>query len=124
MLLTGADKEYRKLHYWVEKQLGKPMLCWECGSTNRTRYEWANISRKYLKDTSDWKRMCVSCHQKYDYIKGVSTKRGRKNGTHCSKGHELAEDNVYFKKGRGVRECRICKSQYMRNFYERKRVAG
>ena len=57
---------YRSLHKWVERQLGKPKRCTHCGDASKSRYHWANISEEYKKDPSDWVRLCVSCHKKYD----------------------------------------------------------
>lgn len=33
------------------------------------RYEWASISRKNIRDLSDWVSLCPSCHRKYDINK-------------------------------------------------------
>jgi len=49
---------------------------------------------------------------------------GYSRKTHCIKGHELIESNVYRTK-EGHRECRICKLHRMRKFHEsRKKVTG
>lgn len=64
----AVKTNYSTIHKWVEKELGKPKECWECGINDERRYEWANISGKYLQDTSDWKRMCKKCHHNYDKI--------------------------------------------------------
>lgn len=32
------------------------------------RFEWANISKKYLRDISDWMSLCPSCHRKFDHV--------------------------------------------------------
>lgn len=55
---------YRALHYWIERQLGKPKICEHCGKSGRLH--WANKSQKYLRDASDWLRLCPKCHKKYD----------------------------------------------------------
>ena len=56
------------LHNWVEKNLGKPKKCEICGTTDPNKiYDWANISQEYKRDLSDWKRLCRSCHSKFDY---------------------------------------------------------
>ncbi len=55
------------LHNWVERHLGKPKKCEHCSTTNAKQYDWANISQEYKRDLSDWKRLCRSCHAKYDY---------------------------------------------------------
>lgn len=57
---------YRAIHNWVEKQLGKPMICTLCNDTSKSRYHWANISLSYLRDKNDWIRLCPSCHYQLD----------------------------------------------------------
>lgn len=54
------------LHKWVARHLGKPNLCDHCGTTTAKRFEWANKSGLYLRDLTDWLRLCTSCHRKYD----------------------------------------------------------
>ena len=65
LLWRGTRKEYRRLHYWVEKQLGKATACSRCGSIKNV--DWANKSQQYLWDLSDWIKFCRSCHAKYDW---------------------------------------------------------
>lgn len=55
------------LHTWVSKNLGKPRKCQKCGTTTAKQFDWANKSRNYKRDLSDWIRLCRSCHSKYDY---------------------------------------------------------
>lgn len=86
MSVKTEQKGYRSLHTWVERRLGKPMICSNCGDTTKKRYEWANISQEYKRELSDWKRLCVLCHKKFDY--GVQDNQ-------CFKGHELTADNRY-----------------------------
>ena len=62
----GEDVGYKGLHQWVSRNLGKPSKCERCGTINAKRFEWANRSRKYLRDLSDWIRLCKSCHQYCD----------------------------------------------------------
>lgn len=57
---------YVALHEWVRKQLGESKLCGDCGTITAKRYEWANISGEYKRDITDWKRLCTSCHLKFD----------------------------------------------------------
>ena len=63
---TGTDNEYRLLHKWVERRLGKPMCCDFCKKTNLGMYHWANKSGKYKKEITDWLRLCQKCHAEYD----------------------------------------------------------
>lgn len=35
---------------------------------------WANISGKYLRDITDWVRLCVSCHKYFDKQKKLCIK--------------------------------------------------
>jgi hypothetical protein len=62
----GDDVSYSGIHYWVSRHLGKPSKCEHCGSTEENKYEWANISKEYKRDLTDWVRLCVSCHIKFD----------------------------------------------------------
>ena len=67
----GDDAGYSAKHYWVYRQLGKPCECKHCGKTEG-RFEWANVSKKYIRDIKDWIGLCYSCHDKYD---GVHSKQ-------------------------------------------------
>lgn len=91
----GANNEYRKLHYWVERQLGKPMVCSYCNDDTRKRYHWANISQEYKKDVSDWVRLCVSCHK-------TQSHPGK-----CINGHNKVGDNLYVSPS-GIKVCLAC----------------
>lgn len=66
----GEKATYRAIHHWIEKKLGKPDECRECGITGdrgkQRNYHWANLSGKYRRDIKDWARMCVPCHKKFD----------------------------------------------------------
>jgi hypothetical protein len=63
----GDDVGKEGLHNWVQRNLGKPRKCEHCGTTQAKQYDWANISQEYKRDLTDWKRLCRSCHAKYDY---------------------------------------------------------
>lgn len=79
--------EYARIHYWVRVQLGTPSICENCGIANRaTRYEWANLSGNYLKDISDWARLCKLCHNLMD--------NPYTRPTHCKRGHEYTPENT------------------------------
>ncbi len=64
----GDDVGYASLHSWVRRHKGKPNDCKKCGK-DKSRYEWANISREYKRDLDDWVSLCTSCHQYADYHK-------------------------------------------------------
>ena len=63
---SGNEVGYGGLHIWVRNKLGKPHYCEHCKSKKNKRYEWANISKLYTREITDWIRLCVSCHRKYD----------------------------------------------------------
>lgn len=108
-----GSNEYVALHYWVRKQLGTPQECENCGTTEAKFFDWANISGNYLKDISDWARLCRRCHALFDdHIKAVTK-------THCRHGHEYTPENVYNAPD-GDRECRECrKAQHIRGHSHR-----
>lgn len=62
----GDEAGYFAIHDWVKLRLGKPRLCSECGTTEAKKYEWANISGQCKRELTDWRRLCVSCHRKWD----------------------------------------------------------
>lgn len=70
----GEFVKYRALHSWVQRNLGNPDSCVHCGKTGLTGHKihWANKSRRYLRDISDWIRLCVQCHSRYDKNKDKS----------------------------------------------------
>ena len=66
----GSKVSYKSLHQWVSNNYGKSPICEECGE-NKKEIDWANVSGKYRRDRSDWKRLCRKCHYKLDWgIKG------------------------------------------------------
>jgi hypothetical protein len=65
----GDKVGYDALHEWVERWKGKPSKCDFCGTTESKRFDWSNISGEYKRDLSDWQRLCVICHPRYDYEK-------------------------------------------------------
>lgn len=53
-------------HKRLYRSLGQPMQCNECGTADpKKTYDWANLTGNY-DDPSDFKRMCRSCHAKFD----------------------------------------------------------
>lgn len=80
----GNSVGYASLHAWLRKHYGKPRRCELCllDDPNR-RYHWANKTGKYLRDISDWFRLCVSCHKKHDLsLKKFAYKTFHWNGNH------------------------------------------
>ena len=66
IMWKGDNVSYNALHDWVRRHKGTPRECTFCMKKNAKKYEWANISKKYLRSLNDWKSLCVSCHKKYD----------------------------------------------------------
>lgn len=62
----GENVSYAGLHKWVERNLGKANKCTHCWVLNAKKYEWANVSKEYKRDLTDWISLCVSCHSKFD----------------------------------------------------------
>ena len=60
----GANASYRAIHIWLENNFGKPEKCEQCGSNGLTgrKIHWANKSGQYLRDRTDWLRLCAKCH--------------------------------------------------------------
>ena len=76
----GARAGYSAFHRRLEAQKGKPKKCEVCGTTEEQKtYDWANLTGKY-DNPKDYKRMCRSCHFKYDeqYKNFRGSGRGRK----------------------------------------------
>lgn len=65
-------------HAWMNRHFGKPMKCEECKKTYEKTLimHWANISGEYKRVRSDWRRLCISCHRKFDYSRGQRHARG------------------------------------------------
>jgi len=121
----GTPAEYSSLHHWVAKQLGRPVKCEHCKTTESKRYEWANISGKYKRELSDWVRLCKRCHVKMD---GAAFRPKDEhlnwNGNFCKKGHEYTEANTYTKtqtskatgRSYATRICIKCQYEYHEKF--------
>lgn len=62
----GDEAGYFSIHSWLNVHFGKPRICEHCGNKKAKRYEWANISKSYKRERTDWLRLCTSCHHKYD----------------------------------------------------------
>ena len=55
------------IHLWViqEKGKAKNYICEFCKKNKAL--DWSNINHKYKKNLEDYKALCRSCHQKWDY---------------------------------------------------------
>jgi len=62
----GNKVSYQALHAWVRRHKGTPKKCEHCRSTEKKKYEWANVSKKYRRELSDWVRLCTKCHSIFD----------------------------------------------------------
>ena len=67
----GGNVGYDALHDWVRRKLGYAQRCQHCGEegqfvNGKWSIELANKSGKYLRNLSDWLRLCVKCHRIYD----------------------------------------------------------
>jgi len=99
---------------------------------HRISYEWANgkIDKELTIDHLCRNRRCVNpSHLEEVSIKentlrgtGITAVNARK--THCTKGHELTEDNTYTKdnsKGEPRRRCRKCENDKSREAQRKRR---
>lgn len=110
----GQEAGYHAIHKWVQKKLGQPDYCEHCKRTDQKRYHWSNISGKYLRDISDWQRLCVKCHSKYDtenrkyfivkcVVCGVDIKTKSKKRMFCSG----KCSNKYYRLKKGIKPFKI-----------------
>ncbi len=93
-------------HQMMNKIYGRPQECEgkNCKGTSK-RYEWASVRKIYTTDRNEWKRLCRSCHIRYDRktapgrYKALEGGRGPKSEEtklHISealKGRELSEQH-------------------------------
>lgn len=93
----GEEASYNTGHYRVSAWRGKPKYCEVCGldDPNR-RYEWANLTKNY-GDIWDYKRMCVPCHRRHDFVPSQV----------CRNGHDRTPETTYVSPS-GVRRCATC----------------
>lgn len=65
----GESAGYWAKHMWIRNLKGSANGCSCCLGKNSNYYEWANISREYKRDVSDWIQLCRSCHKAFDLNK-------------------------------------------------------
>lgn len=64
------SKEYKNVHSWVLRVLGRPKKECTINADHKSgQYSWANISREYRRDVTDWITLCASCHKLFDLRK-------------------------------------------------------
>ena len=96
-------QEYKTLHGWVKRKLGKPQVCVECKTVSGAQLEWANISKDYRRDITDWESLCASCHRRKDLFGKADE---------CRKGHKLTADNLYIYPNGRSKECKTCRAEH------------
>ena len=77
---VGDKATYATFHKRVESLYGRPIHCEVCGTVDPSkRYEWANVTGDYADVEHGYRRMCCSCHRKFDKSKeGVKNNVKRK----------------------------------------------
>ena len=72
---AGAEAGYQAMHLRVKAARGKPLSCSRCSADRPDRrYEWANLTGRY-EDVTDYERMCLPCHRRYDVARRAETGR-------------------------------------------------
>ena len=62
----GSRAGYAAFHRRTVALKGKPQKCEVCGTVDTSKtYDWANLTGRY-DDPKDYKRMCRSCHWRFD----------------------------------------------------------
>ena len=100
--MTPAEKQakvkvnspkYQRIHWWINKNYGKPKRCEFCGIANAKLYEWALLKGKqHEKNIDNYVRLCHSCHIKYDY---TDEQRMKQSKSHKGKKMSLqARENM------------------------------
>lgn len=67
---------YATKHQWLHRNLGKANKCSnsECLKTCN-KYEWANKTGEYSRNSYDYFMLCISCHRRMDYKRRLDVKR-------------------------------------------------
>ena len=72
----GNNAKYHALHYRVRVKKGNPSFCEVCKTDDKEKiYHWANLTGSFL-EIKDYKRMCMSCHKKYDVKRKTTITNG------------------------------------------------
>jgi hypothetical protein len=59
---------YSTIHHRIISEYGRADKCEDCGATKNI--DWANLDHEYTLDRNKWKKMCRTCHFRYDYKNG------------------------------------------------------
>jgi len=63
----GNDVEYRGIHSFISRKLGKAKSCLICGSLGGKKgCHWADLTHKYIKELENFMSLCPSCYGKWD----------------------------------------------------------
>lgn len=103
----GENAGYVAKHMWITKHYGKASCCEFNTEHKNKRFEWANLSGRYLRDRSDYIQLCPSCHRKMDLSKPF-----------CKHGHLYTPENTYLSPN-GWRNCRVCLSESKKKWREK-----
>lgn len=76
--METKSREYMTLHKRLGRKHGKPSYCEHCFSIDtEINYQWAHKHEApYTDDRTNWFRLCLKCHSKYD----ISPERRREIG--------------------------------------------
>lgn len=88
----GEDASYFAKHMWINRKFGRPSKCERCNVTEDRVYQWANISKEFKRERSDWMRLCIPCHKRYDLARSDYTKV-RSDNRSGVRGVQLATSN-------------------------------
>lgn len=79
----GKNATKLSKHKRLYRAFGQPSKCDVCGTSDTSQsYDWANLTGDY-DSPADYKRMCRSCHWKYDkkYLNFKRTRSAKKCGS-------------------------------------------
>lgn len=85
------NPSYKAIHRWVWKHFKSSMICEICEKsfTSGRKINWANLSGQYKRERSDWARLCVPCHRKWDNH-SEKMKENWKNGIYANRQRRFA----------------------------------
>lgn len=113
----GDKATYFSQHDWIRYHYGKANKCENKNCKNKCKYfEWANISGVYIRDISDYKKLCIVCHKEMDYF--------NKYGNKCMKGHEFTPENTYIFPSTNKRRCMACRKEGNDYIPNRRKILG